>query len=576
MSKDDKKPKSATLMFAFMGMDEFVYDQDGNLYVITKDDAKHKVIINPKSERYKGIINHRYYAEFGDVPDKSAFDGALLVKRGETTKKIFLNVRVAGEKIGTKDAVIYYDLCNDGDAIEIRPHPTGDGVKLIERPLRFKDTGKCGEQVKPNLNARISDAEKFYNHIKIKAPDYEIEKNEQQDLSDETIELIADKKMMIERRKQILLAWAIFNIIPELPDFEIVRPGIKITGSPGSGKTINTKKILGIPDPLTDEIKSLPEDLESFQLGLYQRWIPAFDNVNQVTRVQSDKLCTAATGISDDKRKRYTDDDTIKTSYRRSVIINGVSDVLTRPDATDRYIPIDLQRLDNKENGKPQDIMNAWRADLPDIFGACLKIMSITMYKMANVYQKPKINHRLTDFVEIGRIIVDALETGSASEKGQLIHVLPEYGTVIDVENSTIRNTDDVADEFEAEFVRLMGAQEASMIDTNVVAEAVTDFVTNCPEIEFRKDKWSNQYTYKEFKDTILKNMAAASLENTPEYKRLENTDTTEFKREIKTFLKNFESAGVLIKLIPPAPGVKSGRNATERIKFKKIDNKET
>lgn len=566
----EKQPKAATLIFAFMGLDEFVYDQDGNLYVITKDDAGHKVIINPKSERYKGIINHRYYSEFGDVPDKSAFDGALLVKRGETTKKIFLNVRVAGEKIGTNDAVIYYDLCNDGDAVEIRPHPEGAGVRLIERPLRFKDTGKCGEQVKPNLDAKISDAVKFYNHIKIKIPEFEIEQNDQQDLSDETIELIADKKKMIERRKQIILAWTIFNLIPELPDYELVRPGIKITGSPGSGKTINTKKILGIPDPLTDEIKSLPEDLESFQLSLFQRWIPAFDNVNQVTRLQSDKLCMAATGISDDKRKRYTDDDMIKTSYRRSVIINGVSDVLTRPDATDRYIPIDLQRLDNSENAKPQDIMNAWRSDLPDILGACLKIMSVTLYKLANEYQKPKINHRLTDFVEIGRVIVNALENGISSDKGRIISVVPERGIMLDIETGMIINTDDNADEFEAEFIRLMGAQEASMIDTNVVAEAVVSFVANCSPNEFRKDGWSSQYTYKEFKDTILKTMSADSLENTPEYKRLENTDTTEFKREIKTFLKNFESAGIVIKLIPPAPGVKSGRNATERIKFKK------
>jgi hypothetical protein len=573
MSKSEKQPKAATLIFAFMGMDEFVYDQDDNLYVITKDDAGHKVIINPKSERYKGIINHRFYAEFGDVPDKSAFDSALLVKRGETTKKVFLNIRVAGEKLGTKDAVVYYDLCNSGDAVEIRPDPYGAGVKLIERPLKFKDTGKCGEQVKPNLTAKVSDATKFYEHIKIKVPDYEFEANEQQNLSEETIDLLADKKRMIECRKKILLAWTIFNLLPELRDYELVRPGIKITGSPGSAKTFNTIKILGIPDPLTDEIKSVPDDLESFQLMLYQRWIPAFDNVNQVTRVQSDKLCTAATGVSDDKRKRYTDDDMMKTSYRRSVIINGVSDVLTRPDATDRYIPIDLQRLDNKENRKPQVIMSAWRKDLPDIFGACLKILSITLYRIANEYQKPKINHRLTDFVEIGRVIVDSMETAIQIENNEKINLLPEYGTTIDLTSGVISTDCDYADEFENEFVRLMGAQEASMIDTNAVAEAVVAYIVNCPAGEFKRDGWSSQYTYKEFKDAILKDMAKNGLDKSPEYKRLENTDTVEFKREIKTFIRNFESAGVLVKLVPPAPGVKSGRNATERLKFRKNPN---
>jgi hypothetical protein len=64
--------------------------------------------------------------------------------------------------------------------------------------------------------------------------------------------------------------------------------------------------------------------------------------------------------------------------------------------------------------------------------------------------------------------------------------------------------------------------------------------------------------------------MEIAGLDKSPEYKRLENTDTVEFKREIKTFIRNFESAGVIIKMVPPAPGVKSGRNATERLKFRK------
>ncbi len=567
MSKPEKQPKAATLIFAFMGLDEFVYDQDDNLYVITKDDAGHKIIINPKSERYKGIINHRYYSEFGDVPGKEAFDGALLVKRGETTKKVYLNVRVSGEKIGTPEAVIYYDLCNAGDAVEIRPHPQGEAVKIIERPLRFKDTGNCGEQVKPDLSAKVEDVFKFYDHIKIKIPDFEVE---QQDLTEEAIELLADKKRMMERRKQILLVWAIFNLIPELRDYLLVRPGIKITGSPGSGKTFNTIKILSIPDPLTDEIKFLPDDMESFQLMLYQRWIPAFDNVNQITRVQSDKLCTAATGISDSKRKRYTDDDMIKTSYRRSVIINGVSDILTRPDATDRYIPIDLQRLENSENAKPQDIMNAWRRDLPLIFGACLKILSLTLYRLTQEYQKPKINHRLTDFVEMGRIIVESMETMAKVENGETVYVLPEYGTVMDLSTGTIYDNTGDADEFESEFVRLMGAQEASMIDTNTVAEAVVTFITNCNGSVFKSDGWSSQYTYKEFKDAILTDMVKNGLKDVPEYKRLDNTDTVEFKREIKTFIRNFESAGVIIKLIQPTPGVKSGRNATDRLKFKK------
>lgn len=554
------EPKQADLIISLMDLDKFTYDQDDNLYVICKDIAEKSLIISPTSERYKGIISQRYIARHRTVPDTKHHKAAILVKMGETTTKTDLYIRIAGEGIGTQDATIYYDLCNNDEAIQIKPSSTGDGVTIIDRPLRFKDTGLCGEQVKPNLDAKIEDVKKFYGHIKIKPPVFDT--SEQQNLSEETLNALADKDKLVERRKFVLLAWTIYNLIPDTKSYKLVRPGVKITGPQGSAKSFNETKIVSIPDPVVEELHRKPDDLESFGLSLYNRWIPAYDNIKELSDPESDMLCQAATGIDIKRRKRYTDGDTVGNSFRRACIINGISDILTRPDAAERYIPVELQKLDPSEYDMPDDVMKKFRADLPEILGASFKILSILLYKMTGELPKPKTGHRLIQFLTIGRVICDIIEP-----ENNVVSLMPEYNIVLDPLTCIIRKASTAnADDFENEFLAMMDAQETGMTDMNIVASAVITYIENGP----KQTEWSKQITFKRLRDDILNDMAANGQAKESEYKALQAMTAKDFKRELMTFLKGIGNAGIEIKIIEPTPGVKQGRSAFSRLKYRR------
>jgi hypothetical protein len=550
MSGDE--PKQADLVLGLMAQDQFTFDQDGNLYVICKDLAGNRIIITPYSEKYKGIISQRFFSLFDTVPDSKHHRSAVSVMHGSTTKTTELYIRIAGENIGTLDAEVVYNLCNNRDAVQITPDPNGLGVAIIDVPMKFKDTGFCGTQVKPNMAARIEDIKKFYKHIKIKPPI--IEDCEQQDLDALSISEI------VEHRKLVLLAWVIYNLLPDTKDYKLVRPGVKITGPPGSAKTFNAIKILSIPDPIVEEIYRKPDDMESLGLSLYNRWIPAYDNIKELSDAESDMFCQTATGIDVRRRKRYTDNDTVGTHFRRACIITGISDVLTRADAAERFIPIELQKLDPKDYVLPDQVMKSFMVDLPDILGAAFKILSILLYRLTGDLPQPKTGHRMIQFLTIGRMIAEIITPGPG------ITLLPEYATVSD-EGMIRKTSSNSADVFEAEFLTMMDTQEAGMADINVVASQVITYIMNGPP----GTNWSRQITFKEFRDDILRDMASRDMTKDQEYKAIQAMSTKDFKRELMTFLKGINSAGIEIKIIEPTPGVKTGKNARARLKYRRI-----
>ncbi len=519
-------PKPADLIIGLMDRDRFTYDQDGNLYVICKDISGKNLIINPAGERYRGIIAQRYIQQYMTVPDPKHHRAAVTVKLGETTDKTDLYVRIAGDGIGTGDATVYYDLCNNDEAVMIKPSETGEGVTVIERPLRFKDTGLCGEQHRPSPDSKIEDVKRFYQHIKIKPPI--IEDGQQQDLDAINISEI------VELRKLVLLVWEIYSLLPDTKAYKLVRPGIKITGAPGSGKSTNEVKIAAIPDPLVSEPGRKPDDLESLSLSLYNRWIPAFDNIKELSDAESDLFCQASTGIDVRRRKRYTDGDTTGNSFRRSAVINGVSDILTRPDAAERYIAIELQKLEPGEYELPDVVMSRFSADLPVIIGAAFKVLSILLYRMISELPRPKTGHRLIQFVTIGRVIADIIEPGRS-------------------------------DDFERTFIEMMESQEAGITDSSPVAGRVIEYMSG------QGPSWSRQLTYKHLMDDILKDMQANDLQKTAEYKALSSMSGREFRRELLLHLKGIKAAGIEIRTIEPTPGARTGLSAAYRLKYRKI-----
>jgi hypothetical protein len=61
----------------------------------------------------------------------------------------------------------------------------------------------------------------------------------------------------------------------------------------------------------------------------------AFDNVSGLPGWLSDALCRLASGGSLSVRQLYTDDEEVLFQAARPVVINGIEDVINRPDLAD-------------------------------------------------------------------------------------------------------------------------------------------------------------------------------------------------------------------------------------------------
>jgi len=68
----------------------------------------------------------------------------------------------------------------------------------------------------------------------------------------------------------------------------------------------------------------------------------AFDNLSGLPPWLSDALCRLATGGSFAVRQLYTNEDEILFQAARPLLVNGIEDVISRPDLADRSIFLTL------------------------------------------------------------------------------------------------------------------------------------------------------------------------------------------------------------------------------------------
>jgi hypothetical protein len=79
----------------------------------------------------------------------------------------------------------------------------------------------------------------------------------------------------------------------------------------------------------------------------------AFDNVSGLPAWLSDALCRLASGGSLAVRQLYTDDAEVLFEAARPMLLNGIEDVIGRPDLADRAIVLTLPSISD-HNGVPR------------------------------------------------------------------------------------------------------------------------------------------------------------------------------------------------------------------------------
>jgi hypothetical protein len=125
-------------------------------------------------------------------------------------------------------------------------------------------------------------------------------------------------------------------------------------------------------DPNAAPARALPREDRELFIAANNGHVLAFDNLSSIPSGLSDTLCRLASGGSFAVRQLYTDHDEALFDAARPLILNGIEDVVTRPDLGDRAIFLTLPPIVETYRRSEQKLWRDFDEVRPRILGALL------------------------------------------------------------------------------------------------------------------------------------------------------------------------------------------------------------
>ena len=97
----------------------------------------------------------------------------------------------------------------------------------------------------------------------------------------------------------------------------------------------------------------------------------AFDNLSALPPWLSDTLCRLASGGSFAVRQLYTDQDEVLFEAARPIILNGIEDVVSRPDLADRALFLTLPSLSEAQRRPEKELWQEFELTVRASWGHC-------------------------------------------------------------------------------------------------------------------------------------------------------------------------------------------------------------
>jgi hypothetical protein len=150
-------------------------------------------------------------------------------------------------------------------------------------------------------------------------------------------------------------------------------PVLIIYGEQGSAKTAFLRKLRSLVDPHVVMTAALPLSAREFFIAAQNSHMQAFENISKLSDSMSDHLCRLATGGGLRTRKLFKDTDEVFFSGARPIALEGISNIVSRPDLQSRAIVFRLESL--TEYLSEDDLEPAFDRLRPAILGALLDLV---------------------------------------------------------------------------------------------------------------------------------------------------------------------------------------------------------
>ena len=295
-------PTQAEILTQLADAAELFHTADDTAYADIEIDG-HRETWRVRSSGFRRWLVRQYFEETDGAPGSEALQSALNVLEARAhfdgpERPVFI-------RVGSLDGRLYLDLGDDTwRAVEIG----AEGWRVIDKPpVRFRRSAGMQPLPMPERGGSI-DALRAFLNVK----------------SDEDFVLV--------------VAWMLAVLRDRGP-----YPLLVLSGEQGSAKSTFSAILRALLDPNTAPLRALPREDRDLFIAANNGHVLAFDNVSGLPNWISDTLCRLATGGGFAVRQLYTDHDEVLFDAARPVILNGIEDLVSRPDLADRAVFLTLE-----------------------------------------------------------------------------------------------------------------------------------------------------------------------------------------------------------------------------------------
>jgi hypothetical protein len=173
-------------------------------------------------------------------------------------------------------------------------------------------------------------------------------------------------------------------------------PVLCLAGEHGSAKSTFTAVLRRLIDPNSAPLRALSREDRDLFIAANNAHLLAFDNISNLPDWISDTLCRLATGGGFATRQLYSDQDEALFDAMRPIILNGIEDIVGRPDLADRSLFLDLKSIAEDKRKPELTFWNDFERAHPRILGALLDGVVHGLQKLPST--RLKKTPRMADF----------------------------------------------------------------------------------------------------------------------------------------------------------------------------------
>ncbi len=324
-------PKQADILIDLAQSAELFHAPDGTGYA-DLDINGHRETWPIRAKGFRRWLARRFFEATGGAPSSEALQSALNVI--EAKAHFDALERAVHVRIGGLDGRLYLDLGDETwRAVEI----DAAGWQVIDNPpVRFRRAAGMQALPAPVAGGSVEALRSFLN-----------------------VRSDADFVLVV--------AWALACLRNCGP-----YPVLVLSGEQGSAKSTFSAILRALLDPNTAPLRALPREDRDLFIAASNGHVLTFDNVSGLPAWISDTLCRLATGGGFAVRQLYSDQDEVLFDAARPVILNGIEDIVTRPDLADRALFLTLEPIPEERRRPEQELWAAFEAERPRILGALL------------------------------------------------------------------------------------------------------------------------------------------------------------------------------------------------------------